>query len=409
MASAKLNFRDLTFSVYLPSVLMSIGQMALVVILPLYILDRGDGLSSAALVFAMRSLGSTLVNVPASIGIARYGIRAGMLSGIFMIGFGALLIGMADARWLIAVATLIFGAGMGTWLLSRLSFIAQEVTARDRGKSMATLAGIQRMGLLIGPSIGGICAATLGFRWVFLFIMVCALVNLLLVLLFSNAGRGVTKKSSTSLPSRSNPLTLVPKILYRHREIFLGAGVFIFCLQLVREQRNLLITLWGAFIGLNPDTIGLVVSGAAILDLAMTPVAGYVMDTRGRKVTGVTCIVIMASALGLLGLTSTLPAFVSVVLLAAFGNGLGSGVLLTLGSDLAPEQDSSQFLGVWRIFSDLGAFTGPAITSLCATLALALGATAGLGLFGGLILFLRVRETLPDRHAATEAAADTRP
>ena len=398
-STGKLHFHDLIFSVYLPSILMSIGQMALVFILPLYILDRGDGLSTAALVFAMRSLGSTLVNIPASLSIARFGIRANMLAGIFMIGMAAMLIAIVNSPWLIAASTLLFGAGMGTWLLSRLSFITQQVIATERGKSMATLAGIQRVGLLIGPVVGGISAASLGFKWVFVFIALCALSNLLLVLSFSQAGRGNAPAHTVNSnpPKASDLYTLLPKILYRYRHIFLGAGIYVFCLQMVREQRHLLITLWGAFINLNPDTIGLIVSGAALLDLSMTPLAGMIMDSQGRKITGVSSIVILACALGLLSLTSSLPLYLTVVLIAAMGNGLGSGIMLTLGSDLAPEQDSSQFLGVWRIFSDMGAFSGPAFTSICPSLSLALLSTAAMGLLGGLALYFRVAETLPAR------------
>ncbi|MEX2130371.1 MAG: MFS transporter [Pseudohongiellaceae bacterium] len=404
--AVKLQFRDLLLSVYLPSVLMSIGQMALVVILPLYMISRGDSLSTAALVFAMRSVGSTLINLPASAAIARFGIRAGMLCGISMIGIGALLVALADSSLLIAGATLIFGAGMGTWLLSRLAFITRHVAARERGRSMSTLAGIQRLGLLIGPFVGGLSAASLGFRWVFFFIMCCALLNLALVMLFSSAGRADRRQGQTVLPSQSNLFTLLPRILYRHRQIFLGAGVFVFCLQMVREQRHLLITLWGAFIGLDTGVIGAVVSGAAMLDLAMFPIAGYVMDHHGRKLAGIICIVILAIALGLLRLTDTFALYLAVVLLAAFGNGLGSGIMLTLGSDFAPEQDSSQFLGVWRIFSDMGSFSGPALTSLCASLSLALGLSAIIGVVGALALCFRVAETLPANPATLPRDAE---
>ena len=71
---------------------MTTGQMALVVILPLYILDSGNSLGAAALVFAMRSLGSMAVNLPASLALARFGVRPVMLAGVFMIGFGALVL-----------------------------------------------------------------------------------------------------------------------------------------------------------------------------------------------------------------------------------------------------------------------------------------------------------------------------
>ena len=51
---------------------------------------------------------------------------------------------------------------------------------------------------------------------------------------------------------------------------------------------RLLVILWGTTIGIEVDDIGLIVSVASVVDMAMFPVAGYIMDHRGRKLAGVT-------------------------------------------------------------------------------------------------------------------------
>ena len=40
---------------------------------------------------------------------------------------------------------------------------------------------------------------------------------------------------------------------------------------------------------------------------------------------------------------------VPVALLLGFGNGLGSGIVMTLGADFAPARGRAEFLGVWRL------------------------------------------------------------
>ena len=40
-------------------------------------------------------------------------------------------------------------------------------------------------------------------------------------------------------------------------------------------------------------------------------------------------------------------------------NGLVSGVVMCIGADLAPEGRIGDFVGLWRLITDSGMFTGP--------------------------------------------------
>ena len=165
------------------------------------------------------------------------------------------------------------------------------------------------------------------------------------------------------------------------------------------------IFVGGDLIAWLVDELGLIVSLAAAVDMAMFPVAGFVMDHWGRKVAGGSCIGVLAVAMGLLPFTETAMSFAFVVLLAGLGNGLGSGIVLTMGSDVAPRRGTSQFLGFWRMVGDVGALTGPLLTSVVASLTVALGLSSGIGLAGGVVLWLFVDETLSvtvDTHQGSE-------
>ena len=353
----------------------------------------------------MRGLGSVVVNVPASLVIERHGYKAGMLLGNGLMAAGAVVIAQSASPVVLALATLAFGAGAGTWLLARLACITERVPTHQRGKAMAGLAALQRVGLLLGPLLGGVGAEQFGFRAVFLAIAAAAVLTMVLVWRVapgSPEGRGAAGEAgAASGASAAAMLLLVPRMLRRHRRLFLGAGVFAFCLQLVREQRRLLVVLWGTRIGIDPEAIGLIVSVAATVDLAMAPVAGFVMDRWGRKAAGVGSIVTLGTAMGLLPLTGSAATYVCAALLAGIGNGLGSGILLTLGADLAPADERSRFLGVWRLVGDCGVLAGPLLTSAVASLPAALALTWLIGAAGGGVLWRRVPETL--RPAVTAA------
>ncbi len=90
-----------------------------------------------------------------------------------------------------------------------------------------------------------------------------------------------------------------------------------------------------------------------------------------------------------------------MVVLASIGNGLGSGIVLTLGADLSPAGERSRFLGVWRLVGDSGALVGPLLTAAVASLGAALTLTWLIGVIGAAVMWRRVPETL--RPAVTVA------
>ena len=58
----------------------------------------------------------------------------------------------------------------------------------------------------------------------------------------------------------------------------------------------------------------------------------------------------------------------AVTSLIGFGNGLGSGTMLTLGADLAPPKGEGMgaFLGLWRLIGDAGHTSAPIIVGTIA-------------------------------------------
>jgi MFS family permease len=102
--------------------------------------------------------------------------------------------------------------------------------------------------------------------------------------------------------------------------------------------------------------------------------AGSVMDRFGRMWVAVPCVVLMGLGLALLPLTHSAATVLVAGLVAAVGNGLGSGIVMTLGADTAPDRGRSQFLGGWRFEAVIGGSGAPLLISLLtaqASLALA--------------------------------------
>jgi MFS family permease len=62
---------------------------------------------------------------------------------------------------------------------------------------------------------------------------------------------------------------------------------------------------------------------------------------------------------GLLFCATDLPTLIATTLVGGFANGLMSGIVLTLGADLAPAHVRGPFLGVFYLLADCGSTVGP--------------------------------------------------
>jgi MFS family permease len=63
-------------------------------------------------------------------------------------------------------------------------------------------------------------------------------------------------------------------------------------------------------------------------------------------------------------------------------NGIGSGIIMTLGADLAPKDQPAPFLGAWRFAGDAGQAAAPLLVSLLTALVSIAFASGVIGIFG---------------------------
>jgi MFS family permease len=102
---------------------------------------------------------------------------------------------------------------------------------------------------------------------------------------------------------------------------------------------------------------------------------GAIMDRFGRMWVALPAMLVMGAGFLLLPLSGTAVAIGLVACFMGLGNGISSGIVLTLGADVAPDEGRRQFLGGWRLCGDLGGVAGPGLISLV-SLVLPLGAAA---------------------------------
>jgi MFS family permease len=114
------------------------------------------------------------------------------------------------------------------------------------------------------------------------------------------------------------------------------------------------------------------------------------MDRFGRRAAAVPTL-IASGLVNLLVFTAhDAPGFLLICLGLALANGIGSGVIMVIGADLAPPKARNEFLASYRLITDAAqAGTGPLLSLLTVAFGLA-GAMSSFGLlafFGGWLMF----------------------
>ena len=372
----------------------AVAQGALLLLLPLDGLEKG-GIFAGFAVPGMLGVGTALVNVPGAMAVTRFGHRAVMTTGLAAAALGGVVMAVVPSSVLLmALAALVCGLGMGVWGLARLTYLAEAVPLERRGRVISAVGGVYRLGMLIGPALTGFGADAWGRSAV---LFGAALLNALSWLLIVSTLSPTPPASSSAVPPTQNPFALVARVAREHGRVLGTAGMAMWALALLRSARLLLLPICGTVMGLDPAQVGLVKSWSAAADALLFYPVGLAMDRLGRKWTAVPCLLLLSLGVLTIAWADSYAMLVVGGLIAGFGNGLGSGINMTLAGDFAPAQGRAEFIGVWRLWSDAGSAVAPFVMGTIAeflVLSAAGAVTAGLGLAGMLVMAYAVREPL---------------
>lgn len=385
----------LLLAVYVPTAIFSLCDGLLVPTLPLFVASFDVSLATVGLALAGEAVGMLLADLPAGWLLGRLAPKAAMLAGGLLTALAVVLTAIAPTLALVVVLRVVAGAGLALFSLSRHAYLAHATRSADRGRAIAIYGGINRLGVFIGPAIGGALAALVGLRAPFLLYAALVLVALVMVVSFipSEADIG-TRHAPTGAEQQRRPR----EALRQSSGTLANAGFGHILGQAVRAGRRVLIPLYAAqVLGLDVATVGIIVSVSGLVDMLMFYPAGWLMDRRGRKHAIVPCFIVMGLGIAMVPLATEFWMLMLAGIVIGIGNGLGSGTMMTLGADLAPREAMGEFLGIWRMIGDVGMVGGPVLIGAVAqslSLGSAASAVAGLSFAAALWFAKRVPETL---------------
>lgn len=404
----------------LPTFIYSIGQGAIVPVIPTVATSLGADLGFAGFIAGSLLIGQALGNLPAGAVVSRFGERRAMVFSALATIVGALISVFAVNEWMLLAGVVVQGLMTATFALARQAFLSTYVPFQYRARSMSTLGGVFRSGMFVGPFIASWMIASTGEPqnnfWVFI---TCAALSAIVVAVLpdveklSRAPRDRAEVYDTGEDAPTGAIPVAGPDAGREREsigqtfrsrgdvlLRLGTGAGI--LMMLRSGRQVLLPLWGLSIGLDDAFTTLIIGIAGAIDFALFFTSGWIMDRWGRSASGVPALLGMGLGFGVLAFTHDLESstmwFVVITLWLGVANGVGSGIVMTLGADLADREHPAPFLAAWRTVTDGASSTVPFLVAglhAFAGIALTSGFFGVLGIFGAFLLWRYIPKYVP--------------
>ena len=263
--------------------------------------------------------------------------------------------------WLLVMR--FFNGVLAGYIPNATAMIASQAPRDKNGWALGTLATGAVAGNLIGPSIGGILAETVGIQNVFLVTGTILLINTLLTIFF-------VKEDFKPVPKKNMLSTKEVFKLVKNPSVLIGLFITTLILQIGMTSISPILTLYIRELGGEMDNIlfvsGMIVSVAGVSTFISSPILGRIGDRIGNQR-------VLFSGL-ILSLLCIVPmAFVQTPFqlgVFRFLMGFSTGALMpsinTLISKLTPQEGVSRIFSFNTMFTNFGQVMGPLIGSTVA-------------------------------------------
>lgn len=389
--------KKLFIPVYLPTALEFAGEAAFLPILPVLAVRLGFSEPEAAALGLIGGILSVIGTAP----IGRLMLRVGERPTI--LGAGALLVVVNAAlaaivghgleagsslahRVALVVALVAISSCIIVWNLGRQAYLGTHLPPGLRARGMTSLGGAMRVGQICGPLLSTAILWVGSSAWVFTMyaaLMVLASYCVWVRMLEGDAAEPARRAASREAApaAHSEPATVtgaLGRTLTVKDMLTVAAGVI--PLGMARVNRPVIIPLMALAMGFDEADVTLIFGISAVIEILLFYPAGVIMDRWGRRAAIVPCMAILAVGFAFAGLLGVgLAAWhggsgvdgsgrVFVLLLGAcivmaLGNGLGAGVMMTLGVDMSNSATRTRDLARWNTLMGGGRLAAPLVVT----------------------------------------------
>ncbi|WP_403021139.1 MFS transporter [Salinibacterium sp. GXW1014] len=375
----------------LPAALFATGAGAIVPIIPILasrlaedlLHEPSSVLAVASIVTALLMIGELVGNIPSGWLVSRLGERNSMIGASLLAMAGLLACIVAENIFILGVGVLLIGLATAVFGLARHALITTYVPPSHRARALSTVGGLFRLGYFIGPFITvGVLALFTNLQAAFWTHVVMCIACIVVLVVAPDPARVLEAQTARfedadgaelARPTRGLFATIVAS-----RGVLLRLGTAGAILNALRAGRIVVFPLWAVSLGLDEVTTAVLIGVSGAVDFALFYLGGWIIDRFGRAWNAVPSTLLLSAGFITLAIThqhaDAIVWFLWLAMLISVANGFSTGILLTLGSDLADPRDPAPFLGAWRFTGGLGNAIAPlAIALATATISLSAG------------------------------------
>jgi MFS family permease len=346
-------------STYLPALVLALGIGIALPAIPTLAKSYNVGFGMASAVITAFLVGQLVGTIPTGWLIDRFGRRKVMIAGPLLTSAMAFLVLTSTSFPQLVIYRFIDGFASQMWLLGRIAVISERGRPNQRGRQVSWMFGMDSLGRLTGPLVGGIIAANWGPRAPFAAYGFLALLTVIPVLIY-------VTDSPAHLARRRGEGESRPRVSIR--ELIMPRMAFFAVALFASIARGPLFAdlfhLYAAFTyNLSARSIGFLATGASSLTLPASFLSGYLLDRFGRRQTMIPGYIWVTVAM--VGIAATayfhlsLWWYVAAFLFTVASNALTGGSIQTLGTDVAPPEARGMFLGLWNFTGRTGTALSP--------------------------------------------------
>jgi len=347
-------------------VLVMAGNGMVVPMMSLYAQQFNASGTLVGMMITLFGVGRLVANIPAGMASERFGRRPFMCLGPAIIAVGAFGAALADTFEPLLFWRFVQGVGSGVYMTVSATVLVQISRVGERGRMMALYQGGLLFGAGIGPGIGGLLVAWMGFSAPFWAFGVVALAALLIaVFAFEEPAAEPPGAGSTTAgfpagvpaPTLRGLLT-EPTFLYLS---LINFGVFF---TRTASQWVTIPLIAAQTFAMPVAVIGGALTLIAASNFLMLPMVGPVIDRVGSRVVTLWSTVATAVSLVMIAFAGHVAVFwAAMVLMGIAGAFSGPSVAAAL-ADRMPRGLQGPAMGVQRVVGDAGFVVAPIFVGL---------------------------------------------
>jgi DHA1 family solute carrier family 18 vesicular amine transporter 1/2 len=324
-------------------------------ILPKYSLSLGVSQTNIGLLFGSYSLALLITTPILGVISDKIGRRQPMILGLFGLAVATILFAFSANFQMLVIARILQGTSAAITWLAGLALLADVFPSEQRGKAMGFAITGQSLGVLIGPTLGGLLFQIGGYRIPFYLATALAIIDGILRICLLKDSRDIKKEKYTS-----------PFSMFKSSKILVVLGAVCVGAVVPSLLEPTLSIHYQEKLSASPSIIGLLF-GCSTLSMAIAaPIVGTLSSKFGNAKCTFLGLLLTAIFLPCLLISNSVLLQIPFIMLLGISLGIAIVPCLNNLSDLSEKSGIKSYgviFGAYNIAYSFGMIIGPMVGS----------------------------------------------